>query len=142
MRRVSKKRQRMNTAIKPFRDALRERVRRCEVCGCNREPHALAIHEIANGPLRSKALDKEYAVLVVCLNPNFQRQEDCHREVQEWSEARQLALLYLRRSASYDLKAYLELTNPRAPNRITQSEVDAEIEYLVETRTLNAMLAP
>jgi len=100
-------------------------------------PDELAGHEICNGPLRQRALDKEFAVLIVCRYPNFCKQTDCHREVQAWSEAKQLALLYLRRSDSYDLKAYLTLTNPRAPQRITQEEVDVEIRALLDSAGSN-----
>ena len=134
MRHITLKREARERAAAPVRDALRERVGRCEVCGTPKMPNDLAVHEIANGPLRVKAIDKLFAVLVVCRLPNFRKQTDCHREVQEWPEPKQLALLYMRRSADYDLTAYLTLTNPRAMQRITQSEVDEQIQILLAGR--------
>ena len=79
---------------------------------------ALCVHEIARGPLRQKALDKEYATLVVC---GF-----CHELVgdkSQWPEARQLAVLKRSRPDDFDLAAYNALVNPRAPNRIAIEEV-------------------
>jgi len=43
----------------------------------------------------------------------------------EWPEERQLSVLQRESPEDYDLRAYLELTNIRAMNRITQDEVDA-----------------
>ena len=85
----------------------------------------LAVHEIASGVHRQKALDKPYAVLVLCWQCNsgpFQNRA-------EWPEARQLALLARRRSKDFDLTAYLELTSPRAMQRITIAEV---MEFMEE----------
>jgi len=80
---------------------------------------SLAVHEIASGPDRQKALDKPYAVLVLCWQCNsgpFQSRG-------EWPESRQLALLARRRPKDFDLTAYLELTSPRAMKRIEIEEV-------------------
>jgi len=41
-----------------------------------------------------------------------------------WPEARQLAVLRAKSLGDYDLVAYNNLVNPRAPSRITQAEVD------------------
>jgi DNA-binding transcriptional regulator YiaG len=79
----------------------------------------LAVHEIASGPDRQKALDKPYAVLVLCWECNsgpFQNRG-------EWPESRQLALLAKRRPKDFNLQAYLELTSPRAMRRIEIHEV-------------------
>jgi len=80
---------------------------------------SLAVHEIASGPDRQKALDKPFAVLVLCWACNsgpFQNRG-------KWPESRQLALLARRRPATFDLTAYLELTSPRAMKRIEIHEV-------------------
>jgi len=109
------------------RDALREEVGYCECCGHDpgrvkygRIGWVFHVHEIARGVNRLKALDKRFALLVVCF--------PCHDELgsrEEWPEARQLAALRKSRPHDYDLAAYLTLKNPKAPNAITQSEVDA-----------------
>ena len=77
------------------------------------------MHEIARGPVRNRALDKLYAVLVVC--------GVCHDKVgdkSQWPEARQLAVLKARRPHDYDLVAYNLLVNERAPMRIEPWEVE------------------
>jgi hypothetical protein len=123
MRRVSKKRQQLMRKAKPIRDALRDEVGCCEACVfTTRGP--FDVHEICRGVHRAKALDKRFALLVVCRR--------CHEELgsaAEWPEARQLALLAKRRPQDFDLAAYLELTSPRAPRRIEMKEV---IEYMDE----------
>lgn len=134
MKRLSPKTRARQAEAKPVRDALKRSAGRCEFCLKPRLPDLLACHEISNGTHRQKSLDKPYAILVVCLEP--WGQPPCHATVQEWSEARQLALLYLVRSTDYDLAAYNRLVNERAPNRITQSEVDVEIQHLLSTRRL------
>lgn len=91
---------------------------------CRRSPGTgflsdLCVHEIARGKNRSKAIDKPYATLVLCGR--------CHRAVEDqatWPESRQLAVLKRRSPEDYDLAAYNELVNPRAPRRITPEEVE------------------
>lgn len=98
----------------------------CEACGASpRRPHAgpvdisrLCVHEIARGPLREKALDKAYAVLVVCWHCN-----GLMHDRTAWPEPAQLRLLRNSRPHDYDLVAYNALVNERAPNRITEDEV-------------------
>lgn len=116
MRPVSKKRQELMRKVKPIRDGLRAEVGRCELCGCSRG--MLDLHEICRGVNRSKALDKRFALLVVCRR--------CHEDLSSarvWPEAKQLAALAERRLFDFDLKVFLELTNPRAPKRVTLDEV-------------------
>lgn len=123
---------------KPFRDKLVADVGECENCGCSpdhrqgRMPELarLAVHEIASGVHRQQALDKPYAVLVLCWQCNsgpFQNRA-------EWPESRQLALLARRRPKDFDLTAYLQLTSPRALRRIEIEEVLQwmEEEYLTK----------
>lgn len=132
-------RKKREAEAKPFRDQLIEETGECENCGCspvNRqgrmpEMASLAVHEIASGPDRQKALDKPYAVLVLCWQCNsgpFQNRK-------EWPEAKQLALLARRRPTDFNLTAYLELTSPRAMRRIEIEEVLAfmDEEYLTKS---------
>lgn len=115
----------------PARVALRQ-LGVCEVCARrNLLPGDLAVHEIANGPLRQKALDLTYAVLVVCRHPDFRSQTDCHRTVQNEQEARQLARICVFRPWDYNLPAYLHLTRPAAPRRISEAEVSHEMARLL-----------
>lgn len=130
MKRVSKKRAALMKDAGPWRYSFKEEVGRCEVCLKRREPIMLAVHEIARGQLRQKCLMARFGVLVVCAEPNWRTGVDCHASIQNWKEPKQLALLYLVRAIDYDLEAYNALVNPRAPNRITQDEVNVFIESL------------
>lgn len=108
---------------------------RCMLCGHSARdpnpqyPQALAkvvCHEISNGPLRQASLDLPFCVLVVCRACN----EIELMNKAKWPEARQLAALKVKCPERYNLTAYLDHTNPRAPNRITPSEVDAYLETI------------
>lgn len=127
MKNKSPTRKKREAEAKPFRQKLVADVGQCENCGCSPtdrqgkmpELAKLAVHEIASGPDRQKALDKPYAVLVLCWECNsgpFQNRG-------EWPESRQLALLAKRRPQDFNLQAYLELTSPRAMRRIEIDEV-------------------
>lgn len=127
MRAKSITRKNREAEAKPFRDKLVADVGECENCGCSptnrngRMPELtrLAVHEIASGVHRQAALDKPFAVLVLCWQCNggpFQNRG-------EWPESRQLALLARRRPQDFNLQAYLELTSPNAPRRIEIQEV-------------------
>lgn len=130
MRRVSKKRQALMKDATPMRRSLIDQVGKCEICGASprhrrrgvpRELDQLCCHEIANGPLRAKAIDKPFAILVLCWY--------CNGHVvtnkAAWPEPRQLSVLRRSRPADYDLLAYNQLVNERAPNRITEADVDS-----------------
>ncbi len=80
----------------------------------------LCCHEIARGANRQKALNKPYALLVLCGWCN----EYVVTDKRKWPEARQLAVLKSRSPEDYSLEAYNLLVNARAPNRITSEEVD------------------
>lgn len=133
MKSKSSTRRKREAEAKPFRDRLVAAVGECESCGCspiNRqgrmpEMASLAVHEIASGPDRQKALDKPYAVLVLC----WQCNSGAFQDRRLWPEARQLALLARRRPNDFDLTAYLELTSPRAMRRIEIHEV---LEWMEE----------
>ena len=133
MKRKSDTRKKREAAAKPFRDKLIAVAGECEHCGCspsNRQGRMpdlakLAVHEIASGTHRQKALNQPYAVLVLCWQCNsgpFQNRA-------EWPEARQLALLARRRPRDFDLQAYLELTSKNAPRRI---EIEEVLEFMEE----------
>ena len=116
MKRMSDKARERYLAAKPIRDALRSEVGRCEIC---RATDAFPdVHEICRGVNRSKALDKRFALLVVC-----RRSHEELGSAGKWPEAKQLAILAERRLFDFNLKAYLELTSPNAPNRVTLEEV-------------------
>ena len=122
MRSVSKKRQALMREVKPIRDALRAEVGCCEICGTSRG--TLDVHEISRGHLRERCLGERCALLIVC--------RSCHSEklsqASEYPEARQLALLARRRGKDFNLSRYLEITSPRAMQRITIEEVLAEMD--------------
>jgi len=124
VKRFSDKRKAREAEAKPFRDALIDRVGHCEHCGKPDERKArygvrLCVHELANGPLRQKALDKPYAVLVLCWGCN-----GLATDKGTWSEAAQLKCLRDSRPEDYDLVAYNYLVNPRAPRRLEPHEID------------------
>ena len=127
MRKVSETRRRRNLEAKPVRDALRD-LGHCEICGDSRSH--LDVHEIARGPHRQVALDKPYALLLVCRR--------CHEEklssAADWPEARQLAILAKSRPMAFSLTDYLELTSPKALRRIEINEVIAwmDEDYLTK----------
>lgn len=126
MRRVSKKTAARTAECRDFRKQLIQAVGRCEVCGHDparwlingRILWHLECHEIARGPLRQKALDKPYAVLVVC----FRCHDDKVSDKSEWPESRQLAALKKSRPGDFDLASYNQLVG-RSPTRISEEDV-------------------
>lgn len=128
MKRMSDKARARYSEARLVRDSLRQSVGRCEVCDCEYFAGSvtpLDVHEICRGVHRQKALDKLFALLVVC--------RWCHETLgsaKEWPEARQLALLAERRLHDWDLEAYLMLTSPRAMRRI---EIDEVVKYMPTT---------
>ena len=129
MRRNSPKTRKVLDGAREFRRSLVTEVGECEVCGHSpryprpgmpRECSELACHEIACGALRMQAIDKPYAILVLCSLCNCEEMKDAKK----WPQSRQLSVLKKSRPDHYDLKSFNYLVNPRAPNRITQEEVD------------------
>ncbi len=117
------------------RKVWRHKAGRCMVC--NHSPHdpnpeylpmmaKLVAHEISNGGLRLGSLDKPYCILIACRGCNAIKLVNKRL----WPEVRQLALLKLKAPERYDLEAYLQHTNPRAPHRITEDEVQAQLVTL------------
>jgi len=113
MRRISAKTRKRIEECRPFREQFKAEVGRCEVCG---KRWGLQIHEIARGSSRSAALDKRYAILVLCF--------ECHLEVDGWPRAKQLAVLKRSRPADLDLEAFNVLCG-NDPGHITMEDVDA-----------------
>ena len=105
MRRVSKKRAKLNKVAKEWREEFAMELKVCEWCR-KRKP---IIHEIARGSgHRLKAMVTRYATLALC-DPG------CHQEVGLWPRSKQLALLMLRRPSDFDLEAYYRLVARRWP---------------------------
>lgn len=132
MRRTFLRRQKLNREVAAFRQGLKARVGRCEVCLKPRDPEYLACHEIFRGKGRKGSLDKAFGILVVCLEPNWAKNRDCHAHIQNWSEVRQLALLYTVRGTDFNLEKYNFMVNPLAPKRIEVHEVMREVDSLFE----------
>ena len=135
MKAISDKRRKRNAEAKPVRDGLRREIDHCEICEKTR--CVLDVHEICRGVHRQKALDKRFALLVVCRIP-------CHEELgsaAKWPEARQLAMLARSRPMDFDLAAYLELTSPNAPRRIEIKDVLERMphEYLTKNDIADMM---
>ena len=123
MKKMSTKARNRYMEAKSTRDELKNSVGQCERCDGRPFYSVLDVHEISRGVHRQKSLDKPYALLILC--------RLCHDQfgsAAEWPEARQLALLAEKRLWDWDLKAYLELTNPRAPRRIEIEEVVAHMK--------------
>lgn len=118
MRSRSSKTSQREAEAKPVRDALRYEFPFC--WGCGVQSWRLCVHEIAGGPHRQAFLDEPCGLLVLCWSCNCGPFHD--RSL--WPQARQLALLRSINPAAYDLERFNWIVNPRAPNRITQEEVD------------------
>ena len=108
MRRVSKRRLARNQEVAEWRQALRVRVGRCELCLKPVKPELADVHELVVGCCRALALDKDYATLVL--------HRACHIRMEAYPIARQMAYLYLHRPQDWDLEAYYTLTKRRWPD--------------------------
>jgi excisionase family DNA binding protein len=148
MKQWTDKRRERNDEAKVIRQAMVDNADGCEICGCsparpNRsrllQLSQLCVHEIANGPCRKKAQDKAYATLVVCWSCNGDLND---KSEYAWPETRQLAVLALSRPQDFDLRAYNELVNPRAPRRITLFEVFEEMVEAKERIESNRLFTP
>lgn len=116
MRRQSLKRQRREREAKPVRDALLEKVARCEVASVMRSrcKGPLCCHEIIGGPHRGKMLDVPAGLLVVCNLHNI--------AIHAKDRALQFALVKL--AGRDDMELIYELTGRRWPDL-----ADIEREY-------------
>lgn len=131
MRKMSEKRRLRNLEAKPVRDKLRE-LGECEICGTARGQ--LDVHEICRGVYREAALDKPFALLLVCRRCH----EDKLSSAEEWPESRQLAVLAKSRPKDFSLADYIALTSPNAPRRI---EIDEVISWFSEEYLTKSAIA-
>ena len=99
-------------------DALVRLVGHCE--WCKRTYGKLSQHEISRGSQRLTARLEPSCSLVLC--------QECHTEIHELPKRIQvlvgLAILWHARGADYNLRRFIEVECPHAPNRYTQREVD------------------
>lgn len=108
MRRVSKKRARLNRSVKQWRLNLCIELGRCEVCQRPYHPSFLEVHELCIGACRPLALTSRFATLVV--------KRDCHDYLESLTIPHQLAYLFLSRPKDCDLESYYTLTKRRWPD--------------------------
>lgn len=102
---------------------------RCMVCldawrSADFFPRCLEVHEIARGPARKKAVKSPAAWLLLCRQHHEQM-----GSLVVWPIVRQLALKRLRDPERYDRVA-VNLLRGRAPEAITEAEVEAELKSL------------
>ena len=121
IKRISNRRRKRLSEVAPFREAFKLEIGCCELCGKRRH---LDIHEISRGADRSKSLDKRYAILCLC--------RTCHDEMDNWSRAKQLCLLWIARPYDFSLDKYHILICRRHPDL---GDVLAMVEEVAEERT-------
>ena len=112
MRRVSKKRAKIERKLEPFLDAYRAEFPACQICYM---VPATDIHELCRGKDRLKARHERALIMHVC--------RECHDYIQNESFGRQLAAKLLSNSG-YDLAKFLEVKGWQ-PGFIEQGEVEA-----------------
>jgi hypothetical protein len=125
MRQTAPNKQALVDAANEAAAALKFAVGHCE--WCKRTYGGLVQHEIANGnACRLKARLAPFAALILC--------KLCHGELHQTRKPAQvlmgLAILYHSRGSDYDLKKFIEIERPTAPQRYTQHEVDYWIDRL------------
>ena len=108
MRRVSKKRRKLNDSVANWRDSFRKRVGRCEKCLKKADPDVLDVHELVPGSSRAKALDKPFAVLAL--------HRGCHNYIETLTIPHQLAYLMRARPNDYRPDLYYALIGRNWPD--------------------------
>jgi hypothetical protein len=102
-------------------------LQRCMLCGDTRGWLDLQVHEIERGRWRYRERWYDASnLLLLC--------PACHDgPVASMSHANQLAYKLMRDPGHYDLERWLRIKDPelRAPNRVTQSEVDAAVKDIL-----------
>lgn len=128
LRQMSDKRRKRIEEVREFRENLILEVGTCEVCNGTSSLSSLCVHEISNGPLREKSLDKPFAVLVVCEYCNLYDLMD--KSLWPWD--RQLAALKVVAPDRFDLHAFNQHIKdlPDRPDRFTEEDVDQHIETI------------
>ena len=102
-------------AITETRRSFVEEFGFCFGCG---QAGQLAVHEMACGSHRERALDQRYAWLCACWVCNSEEFTNYER----WPLERQLALKWIHDRKHFELRSFNELRG-RAPDAITMSEV-------------------
>lgn len=115
MRHTSKKRAKLNRAVKDLRAAFVAEYGFCWLCGWN---YDLAVHEIAKGSHREAALSERIAWMVACGGCNCGPLND----YKEWPLVRQLAVKWVYDQENFDLVGFNRLRG-RADNAIVLLEV-------------------
>lgn len=127
----------MTVATKQDREAWRHaQIPVCMYCNSKAGWLPLSVHEIERRSHSTKRWASLCNLLLVC--------EGCHREdFATMPHARQLAVKFIKDRANYDLEAWLRLRDPelKAPNRVTQSEVDGFVELLRLDVRMEAFMA-
>jgi hypothetical protein len=98
----------------------------CWICGSR---------DYAGWPLETHEIERRSQAPTRCMNVcnYFRTCKKCHMDdLAAMPHARQLAYKYMHDHESYDLQEWLKLRDPdlRAPNRVTQDEVDEWIQKL------------
>lgn len=103
MRRVSKKRRKLNDEVREWRQNKVNEVGKCEMSGFDSQSCTgmLGVHEIGSGHTRSLFLSEACGVLVLCYGHN----QFCHSIPKET----QLALLKLNRPEDYDYDRFCSI---------------------------------
>lgn len=124
MRRIALRKRPLVRAANEAADKLVALVGCCE--WCKRTYGNLCQHEIARGSQRLAARLDPACSIVLCA--------ECHSEIHDLPKRVQvligLAILYHSRTSDYNLRRFIEVECPTAPNRYTQREVDRWIERL------------
>lgn len=112
MRRVSKKRAKLNRQVKPLRDQYRWEFPKCQVPWC--KAAATELHEISRGAARGASLGERASWLHLC---SFD-----HKQMDITPIACQLAIKAIADPDGYDRETVNALRG-RMPNAITSDEV-------------------
>jgi len=124
VRRISKKREQLNAALRKWRKQFREQVGRCEMCLKKAQWFHLDVHELVPGYCRAQALDKPYACL--CLHRR------CHMVMEMLTIPQQMAYLLKNAPERFDLDAYHKLIQRRWPYIEEIQSFKEKISHAVE----------
>lgn len=122
---VSKKRAKLNAAVKGPREDYKLAHPHCMVCG----GRTVDVHELCAGPARVKAIEHAYTWLTVCRGPGT---NDCHEwlhDANAWPLARALAVKLLNDSDNFDLVA-VNVLRGRDESAITMADVVRHLQLL------------
>lgn len=103
----------------------------CMYCDAQRDWLPLSVHEIERRSHSTKRWAALCNLLLLCCR--------CHMDhFATMPHARQLAVKYMKDRLHYDLDAWLRLRDPalKAPNRVTQKEVDGWVKFAGQRKAL------